>query len=420
MNTFPASRLHELGVELFVACGAPDEEAETVAAHLVEASLMGIDSHGVVRYIWYVKQCLEGGIRPGAPVEVVRDNGQLALVDCGMNFGQVGARRMVEWVRDRALEGGIAFAVSRHCHHVGRLGAYPQALAEAGLFGFAVANSQRHGHFVVPWGGREGRLATNPLAWSAPTLTRDRPILLDMSTSMTPEGKVRTALHAGQTLPAGRVLDADGHPTTDPAAFYGDDDGPPAGAILPFGGDLGYRGFGLGLLVEILGASIAGVELGDGHDIPYINGFSLLAINPATITGEANRFSALTEELKLIQPRVKLLRSASSLAMQMEGAGILVFTRSGNLAGKLSSLRPNRVPIHVFTDTPRLHRKLQMRWGLDPFLMDFSEDPEITVMQAIERLKEAGRVSPGDCLVAVTNALALDKMVESIQLREVE
>ncbi len=129
---------------------------------------------------------------------------------------------------------------------------------------------------------------------------------------------------------------------------------------------------------------------------------------------------ALTEELKLIQPRVKLLRSASSLAMQMEGAGILVFTRSGNLAGKLSSLRPNRVPIHVFTDAPRLHRKLQMRWSLDPFLMDFSEDPEITVMQAIERLKEAGRVSPGDCLVAVTNALALDKMVESIQLREVE
>ena len=52
--------------------------------------------------------------------------------------------------------------------------------------------------------------------------------------------------------------------------------------------------------------------------------------------------------------------------------------------------------------------------------MDFSEDPEITVMQAIERLKEAGRVSPGDCLVTVTNALALDKMVESIQLREVE
>jgi len=129
---------------------------------------------------------------------------------------------------------------------------------------------------------------------------------------------------------------------------------------------------------------------------------------------------ALTEELKLAQPRVKMLRAASALALQMEGAGILVFTRSGNLAGKLSSLRPNRVPIHVFTDNPRLQRKLQMRWGLDPFLMDFSEDPEITLTQAIERLKQTGRVSPGDCLVAVTNALARDKVVESIQLREVE
>ncbi|MGE4550753.1 MAG: pyruvate kinase, partial [Opitutales bacterium] len=135
---------------------------------------------------------------------------------------------------------------------------------------------------------------------------------------------------------------------------------------------------------------------------------------------EAELSPALTEELKLLQPRFKMLRSASTLAMQMEGAAILVFTRTGNLAGKLSSLRPNRVPIHVFTDNPRLHRKLHMKWGLDPFLMEFSKDPEATVIQAIERLKEAGRISSGDCLVAVTNALARDKVVETIQLREVE
>ncbi|MFP6854175.1 MAG: pyruvate kinase, partial [Opitutales bacterium] len=128
----------------------------------------------------------------------------------------------------------------------------------------------------------------------------------------------------------------------------------------------------------------------------------------------------LTEELNLVQPRAKLLRSASSLAMQMDGAAILIFTRTGNLAEKLSALRPNRVPIHVFTDDANLHRKLHMRWGLDPFLMNFSEDPEITVTQAIVHLKQIGRISVGDCLVAVTNALALNKMVESIQLREVE
>jgi pyruvate kinase len=139
-----------------------------------------------------------------------------------------------------------------------------------------------------------------------------------------------------------------------------------------------------------------------------------------TRRAEAELNPALTEELKLLQPRVKLLRAASTLAIQMEGAAILVFTRSGNLASKLSSLRPNRVPIHVFTNDPRLHRRLHMKWGLDPFLMKFSKDPEATVGEAIDRLKQEGRVELGDYLVAVTNALAHDKVVETIQLREVD
>ncbi|MBG30861.1 MAG: pyruvate kinase [Opitutae bacterium] len=135
---------------------------------------------------------------------------------------------------------------------------------------------------------------------------------------------------------------------------------------------------------------------------------------------EAELSPALTEELKLLQPRAKMLRAACSLAMQMDGTAIVVFTRTGNLANKLSSLRPNRVPIYVFTDNPRLPPKLQMRWGLDPFLMEFSENPEITLSKAIQRLKAIGRVAVGDCLVAVTNALAVDKVVETIQLYGVE
>ena len=296
MRTFAASRLRDLGVELFTACGAPADEANLVAEHLVEASLMGMDSHGVVRFIMYVEHCLDGRIRVGAPARVVRDGGQVAVVDCGMNFGQVGAYRMADLAIERARERGIAFAVSRRCHHVGRLGAYPQKLAEAGLFGLAVANSHRHGHFVVPWGGREGRLATNPLAWAAPS--SDRPLLLDMSTSMIPEGKIRTALHAGETLPPGRILDGEGRATNEPADFYGSEDGPPAGAILPFGGDLGYRGFGLGLLVEVLGATIAGEPLAAADDGRYINGFGLLAIDAGALAGSEAHFRTLTDELR--------------------------------------------------------------------------------------------------------------------------
>jgi uncharacterized oxidoreductase len=296
VKAYPARQLLDLGTELFVACGAPADEAAQVAGHLVEASLMGIDSHGVVRYIMYVEHCLDGRIRPGAATERLGDGGAVAVVDCGMNFGQVGAYRMVDLVAEAARSTGVAFAVSRRCHHVGRLGAYPQQLAEAGLFGLAVANSHRHGHFVVPWGGREGRLATNPLAWAAPT--GGDPILLDMSTSMIPEGKIRTALHAGEPLPQGRILDADGNPTVEPADFYGAGEGPPVGAILPFGGDLGYRGFGLGLLVEVLGATIAGEALAEADDGRYINGFGLLAIDVSATAGSAARFRELTDELR--------------------------------------------------------------------------------------------------------------------------
>ena len=128
----------------------------------------------------------------------------------------------------------------------------------------------------------------------------------------------------------------------------------------------------------------------------------------------------LTEELKLFQPKAKMLRSAAMLAMKLENAGILVFTRSGDLAAKLAALRPNRAPVFAFTDVSGLHRRLRPLWGIEPFLMPFSDDPEVTILHAIERLKTDGRVEDGDQLVAVTNTLAQGKIVESIQLRGVE
>ena len=287
-KVFTADYLQSLGEELFVACGAPPDEAAIVANELVDASLMGLESHGVTRYIMYVEEVLAKRIKPGAPVRLVRETPTLAVVDGGFNFGQVGAMRMVDIVCTKAREAGIAFAVSQHCHHVGRLGAYPQKAAEQGLFCLAVVNSSKHGHFVVPWGGSEGRLATNPLAYGVPT--GEKPVVMDMSTSMIAEGKIRVLMHAGEPVPEGRILDGEGQPTTDPKAFYG----PPRGNILPFGSELGYKGFGLGLLVEILGSVLAGEAL--TNEYRYINGLALLAIDPEPLCG-ATRFRGLMDEL---------------------------------------------------------------------------------------------------------------------------
>ena len=288
MSTLTVAEAQRLGRELFTAAGAAPDEAALIVAELIDASLMGLDSHGLLRYSDYLGWVRTGQIVPGAPAQIVRETATTALVDCNLNFGQVSAAYMVGLARDKAAAEGTACVVSQNCNHVGRLGAWPQKLAEQGLFGLAFANSPRRGHWVVPFGGKEGRLATNPLAYAVPT--SGRPVVLDMSTSMIAEGKIRVLLHQGQPVPPGAVIDADGQPTTDPAAFYG----PPHGAILPFGGELGYKGFGLSLLVEIMGGILGGFpSTSEGH---HINGFSVLALDPDKFCGRA-RFQELMDDL---------------------------------------------------------------------------------------------------------------------------
>jgi uncharacterized oxidoreductase len=296
MPVFSAEQLRSSGERLLAACGASADEARAVASELVDASLRGIDSHGVVRLVMYADHVRDGTIKPGAPITIERETPGAVVVDCHRGFGIVGALRMADIVAEKARGPGIACAASLGLNHIGRLGAYPERLARLGLFGLATVNSPRHGHFVSPWGGREGRLATNPLAWAAPSgssSTGGAPLVMDMSTSMIAEGKIRILMQEGKQVPAGSILDADGNPTTDPKKFYG----PPRGTILPFGSPaMGYKGFGLSLLVEILGAALAGVPLTppEGKE-PYGNGLFLLAIDPEAF-GSRERFRKLVGE----------------------------------------------------------------------------------------------------------------------------
>lgn len=287
MRTYSANTLKKIGMRVFSACGASAEDAAIVADELVCANLMGFDSHGVIRYLQYTEDVLNDRIKPGAPTVIIKETQTTAIVDCGFNFGQVSATRMAHIVAEKARQMNIACAISVHCHHIGRLGSFVQKLAERDLIGIATVNSSRHGHWVAPWGGREGRLATNPIAYAVPT--NSKPIILDMSTAMIAEGKLRLLRNQGKTISNDSILDHAGNPSKDPNAFYG----PPGGTILPFGGDQGYKGFGLSLLVEILGSALAGQEM---SDYGYVNGLCIIAINPEALCG-STRLKRLTDEL---------------------------------------------------------------------------------------------------------------------------
>jgi pyruvate kinase len=128
----------------------------------------------------------------------------------------------------------------------------------------------------------------------------------------------------------------------------------------------------------------------------------------------------LNENIRLEEPKAKMLRSAAVLAQQLEHSGIIVFTRSGFLGYTLGALRPKGIPIYAFTDREQIFRHMMLPWGVEPFLMDFSEDPEETIQNAVAYLKRRNWVAPGSWLVVITNVLADKKIIDTIQLRHVE
>jgi LDH2 family malate/lactate/ureidoglycolate dehydrogenase len=289
-SRFDAGAVKRFTQSVFVACGVPDDEAALISEHLIKANLMGYDSHGIIRISQYVKDVQRGAIVPGAPVTFKNQTNTTAVVDCGWNFGQVGAFRALQYAIDKARAQHLAMVVTQRCNHAGRLGAYTQAAAEQGFIALGFCNSPPgDGHFVAPWGGREGRLSTNPMSFAIPC-GKHPPILGDFSTSQTPEGKLRLYLNQKKLLPHGWIVDAEGNPSNDPADFYG----PPRGAILPFGGDLGYRGFALGLLVELLGGLLAGTST--VKPLPG-NGLCFIVVNVSAFL-PPTEFAALTEELR--------------------------------------------------------------------------------------------------------------------------
>lgn len=116
----------------------------------------------------------------------------------------------------------------------------------------------------------------------------------------------------------------------------------------------------------------------------------------------------------------RLLRSSVLLASEIGEAGIVVFTRNGSLPQTLSAFRAWRCPIYAFTDDPKVFRRMLLNWGIEPFLMDFSMEPEQTIRDAFNYLLRRGWVVPGDWLVVVTNVLAGEQVVDTIQMRPVD
>jgi len=275
-----AAQLETFVTHIFVSAGAAKEQAASVAAHLVEANLKGHDSHGVGMVPAYVANIRADLLKLGAQAEVVVDNGSVMVVDGQFGFGQVVGIQAVDIAIARAKQNGVVCMGVRNNHHLGRIGAYAERCAEAGLVSIHMVNVVGHTPLVSPFGGRERRFSTNPFTCAIPR-RQAPPVVLDMATSAVAMGKVRVAYNAGSEVPAGALVDHEGAPTQDPKVMFER----PFGALGPFGG---HKGHGLAVMCELLGGGLAGQwtaqpEHERSHNI--VNHMFMLVLDPAAFGG---------------------------------------------------------------------------------------------------------------------------------------
>ncbi len=253
MPVVRAEVLASFVMHIFTNSGVPDEEAVRVVDSLVGANLRGHDSHGVMRAPQYLGFLAKGEYRTGVELRVEQETPALVVCDGGWGFGQVQAHRLLDLIIPKAQVLGLAAGAARHCGHIGRLGEYAERAAAEGLILIATVNNCGAGQRVAPPGGIAPRLGTNPLCAGVPT--DGDPIVLDFGTSVVAEGKVRVHyINGKRTVPEGWLLDAEGNPTRDPSVLYE----PPLGSILPMGGAQAYKGFGLGLVLDMLAGGLTG------------------------------------------------------------------------------------------------------------------------------------------------------------------
>ena len=254
----PAEVLESWTVDVLEAVGVRPPHAREAAKVLAYADLSGIDSHGIARLPAYVGAIGTGVIRIDDEPTVHSDGGAVALVDGhGLLGHPVTAVALTEAI-DRARRYGVGWVNVRRSSHHGASGYFVHQAALQGLVGLAATNT---GPIVAPTGASRPYLGTNPLALGMP-VAGEEPMVFDMATSAVAGGKFEIALRLGKPVPLGWGVDPEGRHTTDPAAVY-----PGRGALLPLGSDRersSHKGYGLGLLVELLTAVLAGGPTGPG------------------------------------------------------------------------------------------------------------------------------------------------------------
>jgi len=248
LKAFVATVLEKVGVAR--------DQAEVVGDVLVAADMRGVESHGVARLDSYYVARLRNGLMKAKPnYEIVRETETTVLYDADNGLGHPAGKLAMQKVLEKAKKHGSAFGAVRNSNHYGIAGYYAMMALEHDMIGMASTNSVKYG---APTFGRDVLLGTNPLAFAIPA-GKEPAFVLDFATTTVPKGKLEVYKRKGLPLKDGWAIDEHGEMTVDPDAAL-------RGALLPLGGfgtdHSGHKGYGLGLLVDILCGVLSGGAFG--------------------------------------------------------------------------------------------------------------------------------------------------------------
>ena len=299
MTETTAGELRQLAVRLLLSCGVPHGHAERTAAVLILAEAWGRQSHGLMRLPYYLARLRSGGCQADAELVIVSDTGAVVAYDGNAGLGHWQLWDAAEVASRRCREHGIAAVSVGNSSHCGALATYVYPMLDAGQVGLVFSNGPA---VIPPWGGNTPVVSTSPLAAGVPS--QPEPIIVDMATSAVARGRIAAAAQAGTPVPEGWALDADGKPTTDPAAAL-------RGMLAPMGG---AKGFALALLVEALtgglvgplpAAAIPDMFAAEANAKPQGIGHLVIALDPARLgAGSGPRLNELTASVRKAGGRV--------------------------------------------------------------------------------------------------------------------
>jgi L-2-hydroxycarboxylate dehydrogenase (NAD+) len=256
-KNYDCKKVESLCKRIFQGYGFSEEDSNIITDVLIASDMFGIESHGVQRLILYYNGIKCGRIEVSNKPIIVKETPVSVVVDGNKAMGQLVAKMAMEKAIEKAKTTGIGMAVVRNSNHYGIAGYYSRMAEKEGLLGISMTNTQA---VVTPTFGKQQFIGTNPISIAMPA--KPIPFILDMSTSVVTRGKIEVYGKNNKPLPAGWAVDADGKSAADANEIVYLTNNSDKGGILPLGGEgelfSGYKGYGLGVAVELFTSILSG------------------------------------------------------------------------------------------------------------------------------------------------------------------